>query len=177
MGRIRYGWAALRENRRSGLALLIALCASALLLSLTLGLIYAASIPVARANRKLQQERCHVLVGSFAAVVDTELRKYTAEAVGLDWEEPVWDDTANRVAAEGSFYSQVNAVLEDCDRTGCGFEAPISLKLDDGDPDGPYATVLEDGVRVKVGLPLNPAGADLQEKEGGHGANCPGAAA
>lgn len=40
-----------------------------------------------------------------------------------------------------------------------------------------YATVLEDGVRVKVGLPLNPAGADLQEKEGGHGANCPGAAA
>ena len=138
MGRISYGWVALRENRRSGLALLIALCASALLLSLTLGLIYAASIPVARANRKLQQERCHVLVGSFAAVVDTELRKYTAEAVGLDWEEPVWDDTANSVAAEGSFYSQVNAVLEDCDRTGCGFEAPISLKLDDGNPDEPY---------------------------------------
>lgn len=39
------------------------------------------------------------------------------------------------------------------------------------------ATVTEDGARVKTGLPLNPAGADLQEKEGGHGANCPGAAA
>lgn len=137
MGRTGHGWAALRENRRSGLALLIALCACVLLLSLTLSLIYAASFPMARANRRLEQERCHLLADSFAGVLDAELRKYTSEEELRGWEEPVWDDTANRAAETGSFYRKVNEAL--ADRAGIGgLENFISFPLDGGDRDGPY---------------------------------------
>lgn len=141
MERIRQSLAALRNNRRGGAALLIALCAGALLLSLTLSLIYAASVPLARAVRKLEQERCRMLAVSFAKALDVELQKYTAGTVLPNWEERVWDNAVNQAAETGAFYNQVNAVLEDSTYADYDETDPstiISFKQDDGNRDKPY---------------------------------------
>lgn len=138
MERFRRAWTALRENRRRGVALLIALCACALLLGLTLSLIYTASVPAARANRRLEQERCRLLADSFFDVLDAELRKYTS-------------------GEEGSFYNQVNAVLEDCGETGA---AVLSFQLDGGGPDAPYGDLeirLHPADLTDTGMKLRPA--------------------
>ncbi len=140
MNRIRCAWTALRENRQSGLSILIALCACALLLSLTLGLINAAIIPMTLASRKIGQERCRLLAISFAEVLDTELRKYTSEEERRDWKKRTWDDTANRVAGTGTFYNQVNTVLEDS-AYAC---------YDPGDPATVFSFELDDGSRDEL---------------------------
>lgn len=141
MERIRRGWTALRENRRSGLSMLVALCACALLLSLTLRLIYAATVHMARANRKIVQERCRLLTDTFSGTLDAELRKYTAGEDRDGWEEPVWDDAANLTAETGTFYNHVNAFLENSAYAGYDPGDPstvVSFKQDGGSRDNPY---------------------------------------
>ena len=111
--------------------MLLALCACVPVLTLTLSLLHAAAVPPARAGRKIVQERCRLLATSFAAVLDTELRRYTAEKEQHGWDEPVWIDTANRAAGEGSFYYQVNAFLEK------GDSSEVSFEMDEGDEAAP----------------------------------------
>lgn len=50
--RIRKGWRTLRENKRAGVSLIVALCAVALIIGLALSLTYSSSLLLARANRK-----------------------------------------------------------------------------------------------------------------------------
>ena len=70
MRRIRLGWQTLRENRRGGVTLVVALCAAALLLGLALSLIYSSGVLLARSNRKLTRERCYQLSRSMAQTLD-----------------------------------------------------------------------------------------------------------
>ncbi len=79
MERIRSGIQALREHRKGGLALIVALCASALLLSLTLSLIHAAALPMARADRKILQERVRQQANSFAEQTEQALAQYNTD--------------------------------------------------------------------------------------------------
>lgn len=141
MKRIRRGWAALRENRRGGMSMLIALCACAILLSLALRLIYAATVHMAHANKKIQQERCRLLADTFTATLDEELRKYTAGEDQDGWEEPAWDGIADLTAETGTFYNHVNTFLEDMSYSDYDPEDPstvISFKQDGGSRDDPY---------------------------------------
>lgn len=129
MKRLREGWARLRENPRSGLSLIICLCACALLLGMTMSLIYAASIPMARANRKVNQERCRQLATSFAEVLDTELRQYIADDDSIHYyneyeTKRIWPDTAAKCSEDGRFYNQVNDILEDVTKPNFDPEHP-----------------------------------------------------
>lgn len=72
MNRIRQGWDALRRGRRSGVSLVIALCAVAVLIGLSLSIVYSSSMLLSRANRKIGRERCYQLAQSFAQVLDSE---------------------------------------------------------------------------------------------------------
>lgn len=105
MQRIRRAFLALRENREKGVSLIVALCAVAVLLGLSLSLVYSASLPMARANRKIDRERCYQLAQSFATVLDGELRAYTTENERLG-------TTANPYGDGNTFYHYVNTVLE-----------------------------------------------------------------
>ncbi len=86
----------LRRNRRAGVALIVAMCAAALLFGLSLSLIFSASMPMATANQKIADEQCYQLAKSFSQVLDTELRAYTDEAS----------------APDTSFYRYANKLLE-----------------------------------------------------------------
>ena len=77
--RIRKGWRTLRENKRAGVSLIVALCAVALIIGLALSLTYSSSLLLARANRKVGRERCYQLAKSFSEVLDGELRRYTTD--------------------------------------------------------------------------------------------------
>mgnify|MGYP000313187090 CR=1 FL=1 len=79
MNRIRQGWDALRRGRRSGVSLVIALCAVAVLIGLSLSIVYSSSMLLSRANRKIGRERCYQLAQSFAQVLDSELTAYNPE--------------------------------------------------------------------------------------------------
>lgn len=65
------------ENARKGASLVMVICVSALLMAFALAMVYTASLMMARANRRLEQERCYQLAKSFAEVLDVELKKYT----------------------------------------------------------------------------------------------------
>ena len=68
MNRIRQGWDALWRGRRSGVSLVIALCAVAVLIGLSLSIVYSSSMLLSRANRKIGRESCYQLAQSFAQV-------------------------------------------------------------------------------------------------------------
>lgn len=108
MQRIRRAFLALRENREKGVSLIVALCAVAVLLGLSLSLVYSASLPMARANRKIDRERCYQLAQSFANVLDGELRAYTTENASLSQESGYCGDA-------DAFYHYANNVLENTD--------------------------------------------------------------
>ncbi len=109
MERIRRGLAALRQNPRGGVSMIVAACAGVLLLGLTSSLLYAASLPLARANRKIGRERCSQLSDSFAQVLDGELRRYVTEEAAM----PLEGDELRAPEDSGRFYNYVNRVLED----------------------------------------------------------------
>lgn len=80
--RIKRGWAALRDNRRGGLALIAALCAAAVLLGLAMSLLYSSSLVLARANRKTGQERVYQLAKTFDSTLNYELTRYNTDKDG-----------------------------------------------------------------------------------------------
>ena len=118
MQRICRGLLALRDNRQKGVSLIVALCAVAVLLGLSLSLVYAASLPMARANRKIDRERCDQLAQSFAGVLDGELRAYTTQNNKLE-------DPKNPVSSGNTFYDYANKVLEGDDYAEFDKENPL----------------------------------------------------
>ena len=105
MRRIRLGWQTLRENKRSGVALVAALCASALLLGLALSLVYSSGVLLARSNRKLRRERCDQLARSLGTSLDAQLRAYTTDRTDVG-------APAAAVAPSDSFYAYVSQFLD-----------------------------------------------------------------
>lgn len=65
------------NHSREGASLVIVICASALLMAFALAMVYTGGLLTARANRRLEQERCYQLARSFADVLDAELTAYT----------------------------------------------------------------------------------------------------
>lgn len=118
MQRICRGLLALRDNRQKGVSLIVALCAVAVLLGLSLSLVYAASLPMARANRKIDRERCDQLAQSFAGVLDGELRAYTTQNDKLE-------DDKNLASSGNTFYDYANKVLEGDDYAEFDKENPL----------------------------------------------------
>lgn len=108
MKRIRQGWNTLRRSRRSGVSLIVALCAVAVLIGLSLSIVYSSSMLLSRANRKIGRERCYQLAQSFAQVLDSELQEYKTIKPELD----------TNFAPEGCFYREVNNIL--AEDTGLG---------------------------------------------------------
>ena len=53
MKRIRQGWNTLRRSRRSGVSLIVALCAVAVLIGLSLSIVYSSSMLLSRGHRKI----------------------------------------------------------------------------------------------------------------------------
>mgnify|MGYP007110266323 CR=1 FL=1 len=62
-----------RPEAKSGSSLIIVVCVSAFLVAFALAIVYTGSMLMARANRRLEQERCYQLARSFAQVLDGEL--------------------------------------------------------------------------------------------------------
>lgn len=122
--RIRKGWRTLRENKRAGVSLIVALCAVALIIGLALSLTYSSSLLLARANRKVGRERCYQLAKSFSEVLDGELRRYTTD----------YTPYANQsgYAPTDTFYRYANRVLDD--------DRYINYDPDDPDSVFRYAT-------------------------------------
>lgn len=110
MKRIRQGWNTLRRNKRSGVSLIVALCAVAVLIGLSLSIVYSSSMLLSRANRKIGRERCYQLAQSFAQVLDSELKAYNTDDKDLDAEDAVYPQP---VDGSTTFYQYVNEILED----------------------------------------------------------------
>ena len=95
-----------RANRRKGVSLIVALCASALLLGLTLSLIYSSALLMARANRKIGRERCYQLAQSMAQVLDKELRRYHTDRSGSGV------SAGDLPSPDGTFYKYADQILD-----------------------------------------------------------------
>lgn len=68
-----------KPELRAGSSLIIIVCVSAFLVAFALAMVYTGSMLMARANRRLEQERCYQLARSFAQVVDGELARYSGD--------------------------------------------------------------------------------------------------
>lgn len=66
-----------KNRSRAGSSLIIVVCVSAFLVAFALAIVYTGSMLMARANRKMEQERCYQLARSFARVLDGELFRYS----------------------------------------------------------------------------------------------------
>lgn len=99
MKRIRQGWNTLHRHSRSGVSLIVALCAVAVLIGLSLSIVYSSSMLLSRANRKIGRERSYQLAQSFSEVLQSELLAYDTDSDALN----------------GTFYHFVNSILDDAD--------------------------------------------------------------
>lgn len=105
--RIKRGWAALRDNRRGGLALIAALCAAAVLLGLAMSLLYSSSLVLARANRKTGQERVYQLAKTFDSTLNYELTRYNTDEDGRKL-----GASGEKQSRGGTLYDFVNQFLD-----------------------------------------------------------------
>ncbi len=114
MEKARRALRALWEGRRRGVALILALCASALLLGLSLSLIYAGALPMARAARKITLERCRQLAESFLEAAGSQLARYNLDDPEVPYEAgkdvPLFEEESS------CFYAFANEFLEDGNR-------------------------------------------------------------
>ena len=138
MNRIRQGWDALRRGRRSGVSLVIALCAVAVLIGLSLSIVYSSSMLLSRANRKIGRERCYQLAQSFAQVLDSELTAYNTERRDLGGADDKWPQTADGSA---TFYQYANSVLENLDAYDADDPEHTTYYYSAGDEDDDYGKV------------------------------------
>lgn len=107
MGTIRENARRLYENRRRGVSLVIAMCASAVIFGLALGVIRSGYLLLDRAGRKVERERCCQLAQSFAEVLEAKLRQGSMES-----------------AEAGDFYTFVDHALETGETVRCQAEGP-----------------------------------------------------
>ena len=63
-----------KTGDKNGSTLVIVVCVSALLMAFALAMFYTAGLLLARANRRLEQERSYQLAQSFAKVLEEELK-------------------------------------------------------------------------------------------------------
>lgn len=138
MNRIRQGWDALRRGRRSGVSLVIALCAVAVLIGLSLIIVYSSSMLLSRANRKIGRERCYQLAQSFAQVLDSELTAYNTERTDLGGADDKWPQTAD---GSRTFYQYANSVLENLDAYDADDPEHTTYYYSAGDEDDDYGKV------------------------------------
>lgn len=138
MNRIRQGWDALRRGRRSGVSLVIALCAVAVLIGLSLSIVYSSSMLLSRANRKIGRERCYQLAQSFAQVLDSELTAYNTERTDLGGADDKWPQTAD---GSRTFYQYANSVLENLDAYDADDPEHTTYYYSAGDEDDDYGKV------------------------------------
>ena len=138
MNRIRQGWDALRRGRRSGVSLVIALCAVAVLIGLSLSIVYSSSMLLSRANRKIGRESCYQLAQSFAQVLDSELTAYNTERTDLGGADDKWPQTADGTA---TFYQYANSVLENLDAYDADDPEHTTYYYSAGDEDDDYGKV------------------------------------
>lgn len=82
----------LREAASQGISLPIVVCAGALLLAFALAFVYTASLMMANANRKLDEERCYQLAKSFSQVLGAELEKTPAQSEFRKFADQFLDD-------------------------------------------------------------------------------------
>lgn len=68
-----------KMESRTGSSLIMVVCVSAFLVAFALAMVYTGSMLMARANRRLEQERCYQLASSFAQVLDGELARYSGQ--------------------------------------------------------------------------------------------------
>lgn len=66
-----------RPEAKAGSSLIMVVCVSAFLVAFALAMVYTGSMLMARANRRLEQERCYQFARSFARVLDEELARYS----------------------------------------------------------------------------------------------------
>lgn len=89
---------------KKGSSLVIVVCVSVFLMAFALAMVYSSGLLLARANRRLEQERSYRLAQSFAQTLDAELKKY---------EQPgILGGTGMGVAPVGSFYDYAYKFLE-----------------------------------------------------------------
>lgn len=138
MNRIRQGWDALRRGRRSGVSLVIALCAVAVFIGLSLSIVYSSSMLLSRANRKIGRERCYQLAQSFAQVLDSELTAYNTERTDLGGADDKWPQTAD---GSRTFYQYANSVLENLDAYDADDPEHTTYYYSAGDEDDDYGKV------------------------------------
>ena len=86
-----------KTGDKNGSTLVIVVCISALLMAFALAMLYTAGLLLARAHRRLEQERSYQLAQSFAKVLEEELK--------ADYDKP-------ENAPEKSFYRYVDNFLE-----------------------------------------------------------------
>lgn len=65
-----------KPESSAGTSLIMVVCVAAFLVAFALAMVYTGSMLMARANRRLEQERCYQLASSFAKVLDGELARY-----------------------------------------------------------------------------------------------------
>lgn len=68
-----------QRQRDAGSSMIIVVCVSAFLVAFALAIVYTGSMLMARANRRIEQERCCQLARSFARVLDGELLCYSGK--------------------------------------------------------------------------------------------------
>lgn len=153
--RIRKGWRTLRENKRAGVSLIVALCAVALIIGLALSLTYSSSLLLARANRKVGRERCYQLAKSFSAVLDDELTRYKTDYLPYAGQ--------STYAPDGTFYRYANRVLDDDRYINYDPDDPDSIfrYATSGDKSDPYG-------RISVKLRKESTEAAQQPSDGMH---------
>lgn len=157
MNRIRQGWDALRRGRRSGVSLVIALCAVAVLIGLSLSIVYSSSMLLSRANRKIGRERCYQLAQSFAQVLDSELTAYNTERRDLGGADDKWPQTAD---GSRTFYQYANSVLENLDAYDADDPEHTTYYYSAGDEDDDYGKVTVMLRKQNTDSEQNPGGPD-----------------
>ncbi len=138
MKRIRQGWNTLRRNKRSGVSLIVALCAVAVLIGLSLSIVYSSSMLLSRANRKIGRERCYQLAQSFAQVLDSELMAYNTERSDLGGADDKWPQITD---GSKTFYQMANDVLDGMEDYDADYPDDTTYYYTSGSKDDDYGKV------------------------------------
>ncbi len=95
------GWQFIKQNKKSGVSMVLVLCVSAFFVAFAAAMVYAAGMVTAQSNQRLKEERCYQLAKSYGKVLTKELTKY---------QKKYQDD--GKVAENGTFYAFANNFLD-----------------------------------------------------------------
>ncbi len=95
------GWQFIKQNKKSGVSMVLVLCVAAFFVAFAAAMVYAAGMVTAQSNQRLKEERCYQLAKSYGKVLTKELTKY---------QKKYQDD--GKVAENGTFYAFANNFLD-----------------------------------------------------------------